>query len=490
MTTKILRRSLFMLALAGLIFANNGCTSKSADDQQVVENADSEKIEAESVEISGDAEATDLALEADLGETTSTVVTEVPPEAASEPLTDAPAVATLDDSSLSLDDTAAEKTDAAAAAPEPLLDEPAPAIIAETEIAPAPTEVLPSPVDGMAIKDEPISEFPSETVQPTPIDAGTDLGTTAAVDPGVAAEVAAKPSGGSLKKVAATTPYQGKDGGWINTVYVARPKESLSEISLKIYGTDKSKELKKIAENNYLKSRSAKAGDKIYYVSPNRPDDATKTMLYQEDMGMIPETYVAKKGENLKKVAKELLGYDGAWKEIWTSNSVESKAALNDGETLRYWKADNSAVAAASTTEAPPTQNSGSANLVDSSQLPAPASMEQPPLPPTGTDTPPQTFDSAMADSGGMELPPPPAELAPPPPPPPPPPDEMAAAEPKKKIDLDEAAAEETEGGLDSDTMTSMGALGVLVELLAIVIIRKRKQKANAMQMVDDQMNV
>lgn len=489
MTKNILRRSLFLLAVTGLIFANSGCTSKKAEDQQVIENADAEKIEAESADISGDAEATDLSLEADLGETASTVSTETPPPAAT---TDTPAVATLDDSSLDAEEKGASTTEATPL--EPLPEEAAPAITADAEVAPVPVEILPTTADSMATKDEPVSEFPNEAVQPTPVDAGATVAVDAstAVDTGGAmAEVAAKPSSsGTLKKVATTTPYQGKDGGWINTVYVARPKETLSNISLKIYGTDKSKELKKIAENSYLKSRSAKAGDKIYYVSPNRPDDSTKTMLYQEDMGMIPETYVAKKGDNLRKISKELLGYDGAWKEIWTSNSVESKTALNDGETLRYWKADSSASTAGSASDmASSTQESGSANLVDasqvqagmpdSSQLPAPASMEPPPPP----------VDTAMADSAAMELPPPPAELAPPPPPPPPPPDEMAAEPVKKKINLDEAAAEETDGGLDSDTMTSMGALGVLVALLAIVIIRKRKQKANAMQMVDDQMN-
>lgn len=476
-------RSLFLLAAAGFIFANSGCTSKKAEDQQVIENADAEKIEAESADISGDAEATDLSLEADLGETTSTVSTETPPPATEE----APTAITLDDSSLDAEAKGTSTTDATALAPVP--EEMAPAITADAETTSAPVEIAPMPEDALATKDEPISEFPSETVQPTPVDALA----MAAVDPGATSEVVTKPSGGSLKKVATTPPYQGKDGGWINTVYVARPKESLSDISTKIYGVDKSKELKKIAENNYLKSRAAKAGDKIYYVSPNRPDDSTKTMLYYEDMGMVPETYVAKKGDNLRKISKELLGYDGAWKEIWTSNSVESKAALKDGETLRYWKVDNSAFASTGSA-----QEGSSAKLIDASQaqaampesaqLPAPASMETPTPPVDAAAELPPPPDAAMA-AAGMELPPPPTELAPPPPPPPPP-DEMAEAPIKKKINLDEAAAEETTEGLDSDTMMSMGALGVLVALLAIVIIRKRKQKANAMEMVDGQMNI
>ena len=92
---------------------------------------------------------------------------------------------------------------------------------------------------------------------------------------------------------------------WITTL--SNPEEKLKEISLKIYGADKTKEMKKI--NSFLAARSPKGGDKIYYVSPNRPTDSIKTLSFYEDTGMIAETYVAKKGDNLKKIAKNLLGY-------------------------------------------------------------------------------------------------------------------------------------------------------------------------------------
>ena len=87
------------------------------------------------------------------------------------------------------------------------------------------------------------------------------------------------------------------------------------------------------------------------------------------------------------------------------------------------------------------------------------------------------------------------AATAPPPPPaddpsiPPPPPavedsantdgGDVAAAdgEAKGQAKLDEEAEAEEEG-LNSDTLMSMGALGVLLGLLAFVIIRKKKQKS------------
>ena len=60
------KKLLFLVAVSGLIFANNGCTSKKADDgEQVVENADIEKIEADGM---GTPEG-DSSVESALGET-------------------------------------------------------------------------------------------------------------------------------------------------------------------------------------------------------------------------------------------------------------------------------------------------------------------------------------------------------------------------------------------------------------------------------------
>ena len=448
------KKLLFLVAVSGLIFANNGCTSKKADDgEQVVENADIEKIDADGM---GTPPA-DASLESALGETPT-------PSDAS-----ASAAPTIDDASLNLD-TAAETPPATANAPDtltPALDTAAPPAITETPLPPTDATT----VDTAALA---ASLGTNETASPPSGSGGSTSGVTTS-----------KPAGSSIKKVSATTPYQGKDGAWINTVYIARPKEKLVDISMKIFGTDKTKELKKIAENSFLKSRAPKAGDKIYYTSPNRPDDSAKTMLYYEDMGMVPEIYVAKKGESLKKVSKELLGYDNAWREVWASNGVESKTALKDGETLRYWKFADGATAAAPAV--------GTATLVDATQAPPPTAQVEPPaaLPPPPTDAnanlpPPPDTNAAAAATAGTDAnaglpPPPPADLAPPPPPPP---DAAATAgEPKKKINLDDAAAAEegATGPVDSDTMMSIGALGVLLAMMAFVIIRKKKQKAQMM---------
>ena len=460
---------LVLLLIASLVAFNSGCTSKeSQSDQQAIENADVEKIETiDSVDAPPP--------------TASTAVTAAAPEnpAASDAsldaaLNDGAPAATPPPADAAVTETPVADGSASAA---PTVDTPA-----ASSNAPAVTETQLSP-ETNAITEVPGS---SSEITETPIVDATS-GESVAATPVAKAKSASTSSGPSLKKVNGLTPYQAKAGGWVNTVYIARPKEKLAEISQKIYGSDKTADLKAIADNSYLKSRAPKAGDKIYYVSPNRPDDSTKMLLFYEDMGLVPKTYVAKPGENLRKISKSLLGYDNAWKEVWSSNAIESKTSLKDGEILRYWTNDSNEVMAAAAPSPPPQGAS-----VATQPPPATAQMAPPmpnaaaTLPPPPADAnanlPPPPTDAAVA-AGAAGTPPPPSQEAPPPPPPPPAVEEAAAAPPaeggKKKAKLDEAAADEEEaGGLSTDTMMSMGALGVLVALLAFVIIRKRKQKA------------
>lgn len=497
MTNKFL-----VLCTLVLAFHISGCTSnQSQDDNPTVENADVDKIDAEdssafAANTSGDAAtaAADPSLQAALGEETPAAP---PADVAAEPATppadvvpneaianEVAAAPTLDESSLNINDSSTPAPDMAATTNPPAVD------IAATNI----TEATPAAPDATAMA----ATTPGLTETPVIENSGTntamtDTGMTDAPPPPV------KKAGGELKKIATAVPYK-VDSGWVNAVYVARPGETLKNISQKIYSADKSKELKKIAGNGYLKSRAVKPGDKIYYVSPNRPDDSAKTLFYYEDMGMMPETYVAKKGDTLKKVAKNILGYSNGSVELWSANPVESKSKLNEGETLRYWR---SASGVTSTVAA----NNGTAQLVDQNQMtlppqpemPAAPTMEpaaaMPPPPPTdhGTasatatvaaNTPPPSDTSASLPP--PPPPPPPSEMAPPPPPV----DDMAAAAPKEKKKktggADEESAETTVGGLDSDTMMSLGAVGVLTAALAFVLIRRKKKKAESASMMGE----
>lgn len=489
-------KKFLVLCALTLAFQLSGCTSnQSQDENQTVENADVDKIEAEESTALNDNNAGEVAgedpsLQAALGEESAapTVDAAAPPAetpapeiAANETIANEVAAApTLDESSLNLNDPAMAATETTTAAPD-MAATNLTETTGVTEVAPSTPATDVAAVDNSALTETPVIE-----------NSGVN---TAMTESAPAYEAPVKKAGAELRKISSAIPYK-VDSGWVNAVYMARPGENLKEISQKIYSSDKTKELKKISGNSYLKHRSVKAGDKIYYVSPNRPDDSTKTLFYYEDMGMVPETYVAKKGDTLKKVAKNVLGFSDGSKELWSANPVESKGKLSEGEILRYWR---SSTGVTGTTVAMNTPAPGSATLVDQGQMMPPP----PPAPPADMPAPPPMDTASLppppppppADMGAdpaMHANDPTASLPPPPPPPPgdsaapPPVDDMAAAEtPKKKnIAADEEAT--AEGGLDSDTMMSLGAVSFLTVALVIVLIRRKKKKAESASMMNE----
>ena len=345
-------------------------------------------------------------------------------------------------------------------------------LVAESEVAPVMEE---TPADTSSVASEPPASEPvAETPPPmenTDSFAAVDTGSSVSSEAPAATETPAessfasteeKPKPASLKKVEAI-PFK-RSGVLLNAVYLARPGDSFASISKNIYGDEsKTRELKKI--NPYFSK--VRPGDKVYYNSPMRPTDDTKVLTHYEDAGMVSETYVAKEGDNIRTVAKELLGYDNAWKEIWTTNSVDSKSELAAGTELRYWR--SAPVAAAAPTPAPPTMTE---SVPPPPPPPAMAQNEMPPMPPPEMNMPPPPAmdmpqDQAMA--GGIQdlPPPPPAEAVNPPPPPPPP--VVAQKAPK---------TEENIGGLDNDMIMTLGGAGILVAAIALLmIVRKRRQQ-------------
>ncbi|GIL17245.1 MAG: hypothetical protein BroJett040_09960 [Oligoflexia bacterium] len=299
-------------------------------------------------------------------------------------------------------------------------------------------------------------EQPPAPVAPTE-EKPTD--TVAAVDPGAEKKEeppAPKPVA-SLKKIK-EVPFR-EGGQLLNAVYIARPGDDYSSISKMIYGTeDKASDIKKA---NY--GAKVKPGNKIYYNSPKRPDDETKMLTYYEDMGMMPEIYVAKDGDNIRAISKDLLGYPEAWKEVWATNTVESKGALPGGAELKYWKnAPAPQTEVAVSTPPPPTEPVAP---------PMPSEMPAPPPPPVEAAAPP---------------PPPPADLPPPPPPepvaPPPPPPPAPVAKKAPKVDV---VGQES---MDQDTMMALAGAGVIAAgLAAIIVIRKRRAQKQSAQAFDSQ---
>jgi hypothetical protein len=351
-----------------------------------------------------------------------------------------------------------------------------------TDAPPADPLALDAPADGSLTAE---STPPPDVGDLPPLEESTPLPDTAAVDVGGSAldtmepptdstssmdsssstaglgdtptEEAPKPKA-SLKKVDAMP--MNRDGLLLNAVYVARPGDTFNSISTMIYGTaDRAGDLKKA--NSWIKK--PKPGNKIYYNSPVRPTDDTKMATYYEDAGMSPEIYVAKEGDNIRSISKDLLGYDNAWQEIWATNTVESKGSLSAGTELRYWKAAPSAPPAMPTADVamntPPPMDSGSMPPADLPPPPADMAMAPPPPMPPANELPPPP-------------PPPPAEAVNPPPPP----------EPKAVAEISPDGEE-----MDKDVVMSFAGAGVVVlGLAAIMVARKRRQQRDMSNTFND----
>lgn len=283
----------------------------------------------------------------------------------------------------------------------------------------------------------------------------------------------------SLQKVPEKPWKQG--GQLLNTVYFARPGDTVESISQVIYNSDKTADLKKA--NTQLKSRGPKPGEKIYYNSPLRPADADRVLTYFEDNGIQPETYVAKEGDNIRNLGADLLGYKDGWKEVWSTNSVESKGQLEPGTELRYWR--GAAVAANS----PPAMTPPQQMPPPMPEVTPPPEMAPPPPPPDMAAAPPPPPPPPMPE---MTPPPPPPDMAmaPPPPPPPdtammndmpppPPPADMAPPEPPPR---EARPAAQAQGDMDEDTMLALGVIAVAVLGLVGLLIARKKRKQRELE--------
>lgn len=141
----------------------------------------------------------------------------------------------------------------------------------------------------------------------------------------------------SLKKIKDQT-YQVAEY-LVNAVYIARAGDTVESVSQKIFNSDEQNQLHTI--NPYLKHRTSglKVGDKIYYQSPNRGQDSSRVMFYFEDIGVSPKYYRVEVGDNIRKIATDLLGsIGGSWKEIWSTNpGLKSKTIVNEAIEIKYW---------------------------------------------------------------------------------------------------------------------------------------------------------
>ena len=138
----------------------------------------------------------------------------------------------------------------------------------------------------------------------------------------------------SVKKIK-TSPYR-RSGFLVNAVYLARQGDTIESVSQKIYGQDRSGDLYSI--NPHFRSRPLKTGAKVYYPSPQRPNDSSQLLVYYEDIGLPPNYHSLERGQNIRTAARNLLGSPDSWKEIWATNpEIQSKGAAEQTMQLRYW---------------------------------------------------------------------------------------------------------------------------------------------------------
>ncbi len=440
----MMKKLVVLLACLSLAFQLTSCTSKDSQaDSEVAadfESADLEQLEGdEGLEIASDESlASDQLPEDALGETTTTTET----------------VTTTTETAVDDGVASTEQTDVATM----------------TETMPADpfseTNDMPEPTTEVATSESARSEsvFESSSVP--------DQSTTV-VDSGEVEKP--KKANVPLQKVA-TTPW--KSGVWFNTVYFARPGDTLTSISQMIYGSDRTRELKK--GNPTFKSREVRPGDKVYYNSPNRPDDSSRMITFFEDNGIAPEVYVARPGDNIRKIAKDLLGYDNAWKEVWSSNAVESKGEISEGTELRFWR--GGAVAAAQSQPPAPPQEVAAAMpempAVPPQEIPPPPMPEDPMGQQAQMDVPAQPQMEADMEMAPPAMPPEMAqEMAPPPPP-------VEAINPPAPQQI----AEEVPVGMDNETTMALAVVGLAAAGLAIltVIRKKRRQRELEQQAMEN----
>lgn len=290
-------------------------------------------------------------------------------------------------------------------------------------------------------------------------------------------------------------------GSNINRLYVVRSGDNMASIANKIYGSDRSDDLYKW--NSHFQGKSINVGDKIYYSSPNNPNDSTM-MTYYEDVGMSPQYYTSQGGDNIRKISKNLLGHSRSWMEVYATNeNVDSKGRLPAGLQIRYWPDGAAPQQTMAQNDSIPEPEPAPMPDPEPVAEPQEVAMEEPDMmepeaaaepEEVNLDEPtevaqlddPQPFEDGKDEpdftpppaAGSVAPPPPPQPVAPPPPPSPAKPmaDFKKPAPPKMPVagggDNPLAAM-----GDDSTIMAALGGLLILAAIIMLIFIRRSRSK-------------
>lgn len=125
-----------------------------------------------------------------------------------------------------------------------------------------------------------------------------------------------------------------RKGQTLNRFYFLRKGDTPDSVSELLYASaGKAKELKAWNRGAW------RAGKLLFYKSPNSPDDSQMQSFYKE-RGIQNGEYQIKKGDWLSRVAKQLLGDAGSWKEIAVINGLPSADAIEVGQRIAMYPAD------------------------------------------------------------------------------------------------------------------------------------------------------
>lgn len=126
----------------------------------------------------------------------------------------------------------------------------------------------------------------------------------------------------------------------LNALYIVREGDTFQTIGEKIYGKGSVTNLAKV--NPFLNPRRLKVGEKVYYNSPNRPNDENTLLFYYDDIGRSPQYRQAEAGENIRTISQELLGHPRSWMEVWATNmEIVSKDSLERSYRIKYFSKNN-----------------------------------------------------------------------------------------------------------------------------------------------------
>ena len=237
-------------------------------------------------------------------------------------------------------------------------------------------------------------------------------------------------------------------------------------------------------------------------------------LTYYEEVGVQPQTYVSKEGDNIRTVSKNLLGHNEAWKEVWATNfNVESKGNIPPGLELRYWPevAGSAPILAQNNVGQPPVaeppQNLPPADptlpneqIAANQPLPNPDPLAPPPPmgDPLAPPVDPNASQTNQASTDPLAPPPlpndpmgqPPADpnaavgsVSQPPPEIPPQAPSEPQAQPSDVKPVAKRPPPVVDEGMDENTMMAMGLGAILLFAAAGIFVFVRKNRARKMDL-------